>query len=145
LAWTAKNTFGSKKVDLPALLKPLTESTVALKAASAGSASDKPKTNIVLLAAYFVAWYALNVGYNITNKQVLNVFPLYATTAVAQLLVAWVWLIPQWITGIRPVPKPSKANMAALQKVSVLHGLGHLVTVRELRQQTAVLIIPYTF
>jgi solute carrier family 35 protein E1 len=115
---------------LPALLKPITESTTALKAASAGSAAEEPKTNMLLLAVYFVAWYALNVGYNITNKQVLNVFPLYATTAVAQLLVAWVWLLPQWIAGIRPVPKPSKANMTALQKVSLLHGLGHLVTVR---------------
>jgi len=98
-------------------------------AASSSSESSSSNSNLLLLAVYFVAWYALNVGYNITNKQVLNVFPLYATTAVIQLLVAWVWLIPQWMIGIRPVPKPSEANMKALQKVSLLHGFGHLVTV----------------
>ena len=41
------------------------------------------------------------VGYNIANKQVLNVFPCYGTVAVAQLLVAWVWLLPQFALGIR--------------------------------------------
>jgi hypothetical protein len=98
-------------------------------AAASSSAESSSNSNLMLLAIYFVAWYALNVGYNITNKQVLNVFPLYATTAVIQLLVAWIWLIPQWMIGIRPVPKPSEANMKALQKVSLLHGFGHLVTV----------------
>lgn len=105
------------------------DSLVKVDAASASGASSSSNTNLLLLAVYFVAWYALNVGYNITNKQVLNVFPLYATTAVIQLLVAWVWLIPQWLAGIRPVPKPSEANLKALQKVSLLHGFGHLVTV----------------
>ena len=76
-----------------------------------------------------MAWYALNVGYNIANKQVLNVFPCYATVAVAQLIVAWIWLLPQFALGLRPVPKPSEENMKALQKVSLLHGFGHLVTV----------------
>ncbi|EKX43195.1 hypothetical protein GUITHDRAFT_158072 [Guillardia theta CCMP2712] len=105
-------------------------SSVSLKASSAASAGDeKPKTNLALLAVYFIAWYALNVGYNITNKQVLNVFPCYATVAAAQLIVAWFWLLPQWAIGIRPVPKPSESNMKALQKVSLLHGFGHLVTV----------------
>lgn len=93
---------------------------------------EKPKTNLVLLAVYFAAWYALNVGYNIANKQVLNVFPLYATVAAAQLLAAWIWLLPQWAVGIRSVPKPSPSNMAALQKISLLHGFGYLVTVLSL-------------
>jgi len=97
--------------------------------ASTASEADKPKTNLVVLGAYFLAWYALNVGYNIANKQVLNVFPCYGTVAVAQLLVAWVWLLPQFALGLRAVPKPSEANMKALQKVSLLHGFGHLVTV----------------
>mmetsp|Transcript_16319 Transcript_16319/g.32668 ORF Transcript_16319/g.32668 Transcript_16319/m.32668 type:complete len:414 (-) Transcript_16319:66-1307(-) len=89
----------------------------------------KAKTNLLVLGLYFLAWYALNVGYNIANKQVLNVFPCYATVAAAQLVVAWVWLLPQWLVGIRPVPKPSPDNMQALQKISLLHGFGHLVTV----------------
>jgi len=108
------------------LVKRSTHATT-LKAAS--SSSEKPATNFVVLGVYFFAWYALNVGYNIANKQVLNVFPCYATVAVAQLLVAWVWLLPQFALGIRAVPKPSEDNMTALKKVSLLHGFGHLVTV----------------
>jgi len=131
-AWTAKSSL-SPLARVPALLKPAAdkESKLVLSSSAAAGEADKeePKTNLLLLGLYFFAWYALNVGYNITNKQVLNVFPLYATAASAQLLVAWLWLVPQWLAGIRPKPSPSKGNMAALQKVSVLHGLGHLVTV----------------
>merc|ERR1719329_1596682 len=83
----------------------LAKRDVSLKASTASEA-DKPKTNLVVLGAYFLAWYALNVGYNIANKQVLNVFPCYGTVAVAQLLVAWVWLLPQFALGLRAVPKP---------------------------------------
>lgn len=113
---------------------PQKENALAVKMSGAAASGDelsdaKPKTNYVLLGVYFIAWYALNVGYNIANKQVLNVFPMYATVAAAQLVVAWVWLLPQWAVGIRPVPKPSPSNMQALQKVSLLHGFGHLVTV----------------
>ena len=36
---------------------------------------------------------------------------------------------PALLAGIRPVPKPSEENMKALQKISLLHGFGHLVTV----------------
>jgi hypothetical protein len=43
--------------------------------------------------------------------------------------VAWVWLIPQWLAGIRAVPKPSPANLDALKKISLFNGFGHLVTV----------------
>ena len=55
----------------------------------------------------------------------LNVFPCYGTVAVAQLLVAWVWLLPQFMLGIRPVPKPSDANMKALQKVPLTTDVAH--------------------
>ena len=116
-------------------MKPTVE-RVSTALQSSSASAEKPKSNIGLLALYFFAWYALNVGYNITNKQVLNAFPLYATTATAQLLVAWLWLFPQWLAGIRPVPSPSKSSMATLQKVSVLHGLGHLVTVSTLALTT---------
>lgn len=93
---------------------------------------EKPKANLGLLAVYFAAWYFLNVMYNISLKQVTNVFPMYWTVAAAQMFVAWIWLIPQWLIGIRPVPKPSESNTKALAKVSVLHALGHSVTVAAL-------------
>jgi len=129
VAWTAKSSL-SPLSRVPALLKPSADRASTALSASSASAGDQPKTNIVLLGLYFFAWYALNVGYNITNKQVLNAFPLYGTVAFVQLLCAWVYLIPQWMAGIRPVPSPSKSGLASLQKISLLHGFGHLVTVR---------------
>jgi len=53
------------KTDGALATKPSTE----LAASSASEGGAEKKTNIALLAAYFFAWYALNVGYNITNKQ----------------------------------------------------------------------------
>ena len=63
------------------------------------------------------------VGYNIANKQVLNVFPCYGTVAVAQLLVAWVWLLPQFALGIRQASL-SLALSLSLSLSSSLPGCG---------------------
>lgn len=54
--------------------------------ASTAKAEDKPKTNLLVLAAYFAAWYALNVGYNIANKQVQCVSADYYSTSNQLLL-----------------------------------------------------------
>lgn len=56
---------------------PQKENALAVKMSGAAASGDelsdaKPKTNYVLLGVYFIAWYALNVGYNIANKQVLS-------------------------------------------------------------------------
>jgi solute carrier family 35 protein E1 len=78
---------------------------------------------------YFLGWYVLNVGYNIYVKKTLNVLPLPFTFAVLQLGIGFIWLAPQWLSGIRKVPKPSKQNWKALSKVAAFHGLGQLATV----------------
>ncbi|KAJ1480339.1 hypothetical protein T484DRAFT_1811146, partial [Baffinella frigidus] len=54
---------------------PLAQQSVELSASTTSGDAATPavpeekKINLLLLGAYFFAWYALNVGYNITNKQ----------------------------------------------------------------------------
>ncbi len=94
-----------------------------------GDPGGKPKVNKLLLAFYFLAWYVLNVGYNIYVKRTLNVLPLPFTFAVIQLGAGAVWLLPQFLSGIRKVPKPSPSNVKALTQVAAFHGAGQLATV----------------
>jgi len=89
----------------------------------------KPKVNTLLLGFYFLAWYVLNVGYNIYVKRTLNVLPLPFTFAVVQLGAGAVWLFPQFWLGIRQFPRPSPSNVEALTKVAAFHGAGQLATV----------------
>jgi hypothetical protein len=91
--------------------------------------SSKPQVNRLLLGFYFLAWYVLNVGYNIYVKRTLNVLPLPFTFAVIQLGAGAVWLLPQFLSGIRKVPKPSPSNIKALTTVAAFHGAGQLATV----------------
>jgi solute carrier family 35 protein E1 len=93
------------------------------------STAEPAKTSTMLLGLYFLGWYVLNVGYNIYVKKTLNVLPLPFTFAVLQLGIGFIWLAPQWLSGIRKVPKPSKQNWKALSKVAAFHGLGQLATV----------------
>ncbi|EKX34977.1 hypothetical protein GUITHDRAFT_155603, partial [Guillardia theta CCMP2712] len=108
---------------LPAFRQAVT----SLKASS-DSAGTK-KAGRLLLGFYFFAWYVLNVGYNIVVKKTLNICPLPWTFAVIQLGAGILWLAPQWLSGIRAIPKPSEENLKALTKVAVFHGFGQLATV----------------
>ena len=69
--------------------------------------NNKPKVNKLLLGFYFLAWYVLNVGYNIYVKKTLNYLALPFTFAVLQLGAGAVWLLPQFLLGIRKVPHRS--------------------------------------
>ena len=64
------------------------------------------------------------VGYNIANKQVLNVFPCYGTVAVAQLLVAWVWLLPQFALGIRQASLSRSLSLSLSERLVAWVWLG---------------------
>eukprot|EP00282_Hemiselmis_andersenii_P005924 CAMPEP_0114135332 /NCGR_PEP_ID=MMETSP0043_2-20121206/14643_1 /TAXON_ID=464988 /ORGANISM="Hemiselmis andersenii, Strain CCMP644" /LENGTH=461 /DNA_ID=CAMNT_0001229049 /DNA_START=21 /DNA_END=1403 /DNA_ORIENTATION=+ len=117
-----------------ALLPPATSFTPAPKdgdiALKMSSDAAKPAgVNKLLVGFYFLSWYVLNVGYNIYVKKTLNVCPLPFTFAVIQLGAGLIWLLPQWLSGIRKVPKPSESDWAALKKVALFHGAGQLATV----------------
>ena len=96
---------------------------------SADASGGTKKAGTLLLGFYFLGGYVLNVAYNIYCKKVLNICPLPWTFAVLQLGMGILYLAPQWLSGIRGLPKPSKENLNALLKVAAFHGLGQLATV----------------
>ena len=108
---------------------PLAVRETRLQMSDSASAGGVKKAGPLLLGFYFAAWYVLNVAYNIYCKKVLNVCPLPWTFAVLQLGMGILYLAPQWLSGIRGVPKPSPENLKALTKVAAFHGLGQLATV----------------
>lgn len=72
-------------------------------------------------------WYALNIGYNIFNKKVLNAVPdLTYTVALLQLVLGLAYIIPVWGLGIRKAPELTKDEIKSLLPVTTLHMLTHL-------------------
>ena len=81
----------------------------------------------VKVGGLFALWYALNVGYNIYNKRVLNAVPqLTYTVAFLQLFLGLAYVLPVWGLGIREKPELSKKDLINLMPVAILHCLTHL-------------------
>jgi|MDTB01.1.fsa_nt_gb solute carrier family 35 protein E1 len=75
----------------------------------------------------FGLWYALNVGYNIYNKKVLNLVPgLTYTVAFLQLFLGLAYVAGLWGSGARKAPVLNKAEVKTLMPVALLHCLTHL-------------------
>lgn len=75
----------------------------------------------------FGLWYALNIGYNIYNKKVLNLAPeLTYTVAFLQLFLGLAYVLPVWGLGIRPAPELTGDEIKSLLPVATLHTLTHL-------------------
>mmetsp|Transcript_296 Transcript_296/g.396 ORF Transcript_296/g.396 Transcript_296/m.396 type:complete len:383 (+) Transcript_296:109-1257(+) len=75
----------------------------------------------------FGLWYALNIGYNIYNKKVLNMVPeLTYTVAFLQLFLGLAYVFPVWGLGVRKAPELTTGEVKNLLPVAVLHTLTHL-------------------
>lgn len=80
------------------------------------------------IGAYFGAWYALNVVYNIVNKKVLNVLPTPLIVGSIQFGVGAVYCALVWILKFRPCPSLTKEGTKAVASVGAYHMLGQLAT-----------------
>mmetsp|Transcript_5703 Transcript_5703/g.7923 ORF Transcript_5703/g.7923 Transcript_5703/m.7923 type:complete len:377 (-) Transcript_5703:115-1245(-) len=79
------------------------------------------------IGSLFGLWYALNIGYNIYNKKVLNLVPsLTYTVAFLQLFIGLAYVIPVWLLGVRKAPVLNNEELQNLIPVAVLHTLTHL-------------------
>jgi solute carrier family 35 protein E1 len=106
---------------LQATTTPVAENPVAA-AKPAGSLVQTLK-----VGALFGLWFALNIGYNITNKKVLNMVPkLTYMVAFLQLFIGWFYLLPVWGLGIRKAPVLTAEETKNLMPVVFLHLLTHL-------------------
>jgi solute carrier family 35 protein E1 len=75
---------------------------------------------------YFALWFALSVGYSITNKKVTNLLPAPWSVATATVVVGSVFVLALWGTGLRKPPKLSTAAMRTLLPIGTFHAIGHI-------------------
>lgn len=79
------------------------------------------------IGGLFGLWYALNIGYNVYNKKVLNLAPnLTYTVAFLQLFLGLFYVLPVWGLKIRAGPELSKDDWISLLPIGLLHSLTHL-------------------
>jgi len=92
-------------------------------------ATEKKKSlaETIKVGGFFALWYALNIGYNISNKKVLNMVPNLAwTTGLLQLAVGILYVVPLWATGIRKAPELTTDEVKTLLPVALMHTLTHI-------------------
>ena len=89
------------------------------------------------VALYFALWYGLTVVYNISNKHVLNEFPLPTLITFIQLFLGIPVIITEWyVYNDRPALHVLRQNYCGYLKLSLYHGLGNLSTVYSLQAGT---------
>lgn len=89
--------------------------------------SNETKGNSLKIGLLFGLWYVLNIGYNISNKKLLNLVPnLTYTVAFLQVLIGMIYLLPVWCLGIRSPPNVTGKDLQSLLPVGILHTLTHL-------------------
>ncbi|CAO2181073.1 unnamed protein product [Urochloa humidicola] len=84
----------------------------------------------VQLGAMIVAWYLLNIYFNIYNKQVLGALPLplpYSITAF-QLAFGSVLIFLMWATKLHPAPRLSASQLGKIAPLALGHMLGTVFT-----------------
>jgi len=87
------------------------------------------KVSIPLLAFYLIAWYGLNIQYNLYNKKILNIFPFPYTCGLAQLASGLLYIAPTWLLGIGGRKVPTGFSVPSISLLAIFHGSGHYATV----------------
>ncbi|KAL6848007.1 hypothetical protein ACP4OV_022135 [Aristida adscensionis] len=82
----------------------------------------------VQLGAMIVAWYLLNIYFNIYNKQVLEVLPFPYTITAFQLAFGSLLIFLMWATRLHPAPRLSSAQLGKIAPLAVGHMLGTVFT-----------------
>lgn len=80
----------------------------------------------IRLTVLFALWYALNVGYNILNKLVLNAMPIPWTAATVELFFGFPYVLLLWTTGLRKTPKLSLDDLKKLWSQGFLLAATHV-------------------
>lgn len=75
----------------------------------------------VQIGTYFALWYLFNIGYNIYNKQALNVLDFPWTIATIQMATGIAYFVPMWLLGLRKAPKLSGSDLKTLFPIALCH------------------------
>lgn len=89
------------------------------------------------LTAYLAVWYLGNIYYNIYNKKACIALGKNASGAsnahwalsALQLLVGVLFVVPQWMTGIRKAPQMTTENWKEIAPVGLWASLAHAFSV----------------
>jgi solute carrier family 35 protein E1 len=98
--------------------------SLALSTAGGADAVEEPKSSMaetLQVGTYFALWYLFNIGYNIYNKQALNVLAYPWTIATLQMCTGIFYFVPLWLTGIRKAPKLSGSDLKTLFPIALCH------------------------
>lgn len=126
---TLSKRFNSALSRVPSPRLPNVSLQQTALAASSSSTSEK-STDLkqrLKIGALFGLWYALNIGYNVYNKKVLNLVPsLTYTVAFMQLFIGLFYVLPVWAFKIREAPVLTNEETKTLFPIAILHTLTHL-------------------
>jgi len=122
-----------KNVSLPKPSKKSPVSNASKKAVSnEGDDGDGNLWKNILkrleITAYFALWYALNVVYNILNKQVLNILPAPVTIGSIQLGVGSLYCVLLWIFHLRSTPSLTAEGHSITNRIGFYHSTGQLLS-----------------
>jgi len=90
-------------------------------AAVADAEEDGGLGETLKVGSYFALWYLFNIGYNIYNKQALNVLDYPWTIATIQMCTGLFYFLPLWATGMRKAPKLSGDDLKTLFPIALCH------------------------
>jgi solute carrier family 35 protein E1 len=80
------------------------------------------------LGAMIVAWYLLNIYFNIYNKQVLQPLPFPYTITAFQLAFGSFVIFLMWALKLHPAPRISISQLAKIAPLAAGHMLGTVFT-----------------
>jgi len=89
--------------------------------AVAEESSDSNLMETLQIGTYFALWYLFNIGYNIYNKQALNVLDFPWTVATIQMATGILYFVPMWVLGLRKAPKLSMSDIKTLIPIALCH------------------------
>jgi len=105
---------------------PVLQSSTVLSSGGK-EAEKKGLAHTLKVGGMFGLWYALNIGYNIFNKKVLNLAPsLTYTTGFLQLFIGLLYVLPLWGLGLRKAPVVSNEELKNLLPLALCHLGTHL-------------------
>ncbi|KAK4858844.1 hypothetical protein QYF36_022914 [Acer negundo] len=81
---------------------------------------------LIKMGIYFATWWALNVVYNIYNKQALNAFPYPWLISTLSLACGSLMMLVSWVTRIAEAPKTDFEFWKTLVPVALAHTIGHV-------------------
>lgn len=98
--------------------------SLSLTGGSAAVSEESSDSNIfetLQIGTYFALWYLFNIGYNIYNKQALNVLDYPWTIATIQMATGILYFVPMWVLGLRKAPKLSISDIKTLIPIALCH------------------------